>query len=547
MDARLDQENDSEMISRIGISTLGWYRPHPASPGSSMPDEQKIKEAIEKRAGASFRTHWNQILTQTDQLFVYLMFGQWIMAMLIAYANSSASSGQLPYGIALGGVLCLPAAFMGHYKAGQPYTRFVMAVVQMLFSALIIYLTGGSLQSHFHVFASLAILSSYRDWKVLLTATLTWVVLVFGWGTAHPQLMFGVSEVSITFLLGYLWWIVFEDVLLFIFCTRIIEEMRATALRTCGREQILATKELAIFEGKLKAEKQLSEQRAEIERVVEVLRQNRASISEVLSELAANSRETLAAVVHTTATAQEVRQTAEFSMQKAKTVVQDSHFARHTAELGRAATVEAVSGMNRAREQMGVIAESMALLNNQGKTIGEIITTVDDFAAQTNMLSINAAIEAAKAGDHGRGFAVVADEVKHLSLKSKQATQRVRIILNDLTKAATQASLTTEIGQTAVATGEQVVAQAKDSILQLAESVQQTAQAAEQIEISNQQQLMGMQQVAQAMEDVTTVSNHTADRIKEVETSINSLILLCLTTMQNSIQAHRTGHEFESV
>ena len=98
-----------------------------------------------------------------------------------------------------------------------------------------------------------------------------------------------------------------------------------------------------------------------------------------------------------------------------------------------------VTGMNQIRRQMEAIASSMMRLSEQSQTIGQIIATVDDLAAQSNLLAVNAAIEAAKAGEHGKGFGVVAQEVKSLAEQSRQATNQVRTILSDIQKATAAA------------------------------------------------------------------------------------------------------------
>jgi len=161
------------------------------------------------------------------------------------------------------------------------------------------------------------------------------------------------------------------------------------------------------------------------------------------AQLASGASASAAAVTETTATVEEVRQTAHLASQKAKVVADTAQKSAQIALSGRKSTADVVAGMERIRTQMEAIAESMVHLSEQGQTIGQIIATVEDLAAQSNLLAVNAAIEAAKAGEQGKGFGVVAQEVKSLAEQSRQATDRVRTILGDVQKATTAAAMAT--------------------------------------------------------------------------------------------------------
>ena len=140
---------------------------------------------------------------------------------------------------------------------------------------------------------------------------------------------------------------------------------------------------------------------------------------------------------------------------------------RRSPRAGRKSVESAIEGMQRIREQMESIAESIVQLSEQSQAIGEIIATVNDLAEQSNLLAVNAAIEAAKAGEQGKGFAVVAQEVKSLAEQSKQATAQVRTILGDIQKATSAAVMATEQGSKAVEAGVKQSGEAGESIRQL--------------------------------------------------------------------------------
>ncbi|MDB6100357.1 MAG: methyl-accepting chemotaxis sensory transducer [Gammaproteobacteria bacterium] len=241
------------------------------------------------------------------------------------------------------------------------------------------------------------------------------------------------------------------------------------------------------------------------------------------AQFASGASESAAAVTETTTTVEEIRQTAQLASQKAKAVADTAQKALQISHNGRKSTEDVATGMNRIRKQMEAIAESIVRLSEQGQTIGQIIATVEDLAAQSNLLAVNAAIEAAKAGEHGKGFGVVAQEVKSLAEQSRQATDRVRTILGDIQKATTAAVMATEQGGKAVEAGGTQTEMAGVSIGALAGSVIEAAQAATQIAASSQQQLVGMDQVAGAMENIKQASTQNVASAKQLETAARNL------------------------
>src|SRR5213075_1680676 len=134
-----------------------------------------------------------------------------------------------------GAVSSLPIA-LALLMPGRTVTRHVIAVAQMLWSALLIHLTGGRIETHFHVFGSLAFLAFYRDWKVLVPATVVVAADHFLRGMFWPQSVYGVLVASQWRWLEHAAWVVFEDVILVMSCVRGTEELRQIAQHTAGLE-----------------------------------------------------------------------------------------------------------------------------------------------------------------------------------------------------------------------------------------------------------------------------------------------------------------------
>lgn len=255
-------------------------------------------------------------------------------------------------------------------------------------------------------------------------------------------------------------------------------------------------------------------------------------LSATATQLAASSIEASSTIAEVTSTVEEVRQTAHVSNEKAEDVTRGASAMNDAAAKGQQSTDDSRAGMQVIKEEMSYVADSIIKLSEQTQSIGEIISAVNDLTDQSNLLSVNAAIEAAKAGEYGKGFAVVAQEVKSLAEQSKEATSQVKTILNDIQKATSTAVLATERGKKAVENGEKLSVESGTSIAFLASQVNESSHSASQILASNQQQLGGMDQLAAAMENIKESTAQNTDGAKQLEDATNNLKDLAETLKQ---------------
>jgi methyl-accepting chemotaxis protein len=260
------------------------------------------------------------------------------------------------------------------------------------------------------------------------------------------------------------------------------------------------------------------------------LRETIAAVASASSEIVAATTqqasgvaEEQAAVHETTTTVDEVRQTAQLAADKAREVADAVRKTASISQDGQRAVDDSVKASQEAKVRMEAIAEQILSLSERGHAIGEIVTAVNELAEQSNLLAVNAGIEAAKAGEAGRGFAVVAGEVKALAEQSKRATAEIRAILSDIQRSTQAAVMAAEQGVKSSAAGETIVSEAGEAIRTLAESLAASAQASQQILVSAQQQMTGMDQMAVAMDNIHQASAQNMASTQQVEQAAKNL------------------------
>ena len=238
---------------------------------------------------------------------------------------------------------------------------------------------------------------------------------------------------------------------------------------------------------------------------------------------AASVAEQFAALQQTTATVDEISQSGEQMSSRARDIAGQAEKASERSKDGLRAMDDLSKVMDAIEEQTEAVAEHIVALSEKTQAIGDIIAAVNDIAERSQLLALNASIEAAAAGEHGRSFAVVAEEIKTLADQAKAATTQVSSILSDIQRGINSSVMSTEESVKRVATGRSQAENTLGTISDLAVIIEKSVQAFEQVVASTNQQRVGLEQVSQALQQIRTGSEQTAAGTKQIEQAVSNL------------------------
>jgi len=177
---------------------------------------------------------------------------------------------------------------------------------------------------------------------------------------------------------------------------------------------------------------------------------------------------------------------------------------------------ETIEGMNRIAGVVKKSAETVQALGKSSNEIGEIIQVIDDIADQTNLLALNAAIEAARAGEQGRGFAVVADEVRKLAERTTKATKEIAKMIKQIQKETEGAVISMNEGTEEVDKGKVLADKAGQSLKQIIADAQEVVDIVTQVAAASEEQSSAAEQISKNIEGINNVTRESAEGIQQI-------------------------------
>ena len=241
----------------------------------------------------------------------------------------------------------------------------------------------------------------------------------------------------------------------------------------------------------------------------------------------ATSTEELAAQASTIATAcEEMSATSTEIARNCHSAATDSAKANDAAEMGARVVDETVNVMSRIADRVRSTAQTVETLGSRSDQIGQIIGTIEDIADQTNLLALNAAIEAARAGEQGRGFAVVADEVRALAERTTRATKEIGAMIKSIQSETKSAVTAMDEGVRQVEQGTAEAAKSGDALRHILEQIASVTNQVNQIAVAAEEQTATTMEINNNIQQITEVAHITSTSSHEEAAAANQLARL---------------------
>jgi methyl-accepting chemotaxis protein len=289
-----------------------------------------------------------------------------------------------------------------------------------------------------------------------------------------------------------------------------------------------------------------------IKETLQLVSEASGAVASASSEISSSTEEMAAGTQQQTNQAAEVSSAVE---EMTKTIMENSKNAVRTADTAKQAKTaaeqggkvveETVAGMNRIAAVVNHSAETVKALGKSSDQIGEIIGVIDDIADQTNLLALNAAIEAARAGEQGRGFAVVADEVRKLAERTTKATKEIASMIKTIQNDTRGAVTSMNEGTKQVDEGIKLAERAGLSLKEIVDVSQTVTEMIEQIAAASEQQSSASEQISKNVEAITSVAGQTANGTQQIARAAEDLNRLT-ENLQQILRKFRLSDEEKS-
>jgi len=266
-------------------------------------------------------------------------------------------------------------------------------------------------------------------------------------------------------------------------------------------------------------------------------------ISSSTEEMAAGASEQTQQAAEVAGAVEEMTKTILENTRNASQAADNANDAGRKAKEGGKVVNETITGMNKIAEVVRKSTEKVQALGRSSDQIGEIAQVIDDIADQTNLLALNAAIEAARAGEQGRGFAVVADEVRKLAERTTKATKEIADMIKQIQKDTTEAVIAMEEGTIEVSHGIKLANQAGVSLQDIIAGSEIVVDIVNQVAAASEEQSTAANEISKSIETISNVTQETATGTSQIARAAEDLSRLTLNLEQLTNQFKTSEHQ----
>ncbi|MBF0368182.1 MAG: methyl-accepting chemotaxis protein [Magnetococcales bacterium] len=257
--------------------------------------------------------------------------------------------------------------------------------------------------------------------------------------------------------------------------------------------------------------------------IINVVSTSSAEIATTVNQQERVSAQQAVSVNETNTTMEELGTSARQSSEQADSAASGAQKALELAEHGMGRVEEMLEEMGGTRSKVEAIGREILKLSERTGQIRDITDTVSEFANETKMLAMNAAVEAVRAGEHGKGFSVLAVETRKLADESKRSAARINDLVGEIQKATNTTVMVTDEGTKTVEQGVLIAQNTAETFREVAESVNAAAESAQQISMNVRQQSVAIKQVVEAMKSLNTGAKETSSGVGQIKTGIQTL------------------------
>jgi methyl-accepting chemotaxis protein len=287
-----------------------------------------------------------------------------------------------------------------------------------------------------------------------------------------------------------------------------------------------------LYEGFNKSVRNIGELIGKVTEAVQATASAANQISSSSEEMAAGAQEQSSQATEVAGAVEEMTKTIIETTKHTSMAAEASKNSGKVAKEGGKVVNETIQGMVRISEVVRRSAETVQELGKSSNQIGEIVQVIDDIADQTNLLALNAAIEAARAGEQGRGFAVVADEVRKLAERTTKATKEIAAMIKQIQKDTVGAVDSMQQGTEEVEKGKELAEKAGKSLKEIITGAENVVDIISQVAAASEEQSSTSEQISRSIESISSVTQESASGVQQIAHATEDLNRLMLTLQE---------------